>query len=284
MSEALPPLSGSQPGGRPARPNPLVAYLSRFDDGEVIRWAFRGLLLGAVGVLALDLRDLAREDGWFDAAPPLLPATAEPVLPPAVRDDGDGSETVDPRDKVTADEDALRRPIRFSLQPGGVLEATGTIDPGAAARFAEEIAQRGEYVETVSLNSPGGSLADALAMSELVREKGLATLVDEGAICASSCPLLLAGGKARRVAEKAAVGLHQFYADNLDGLDIPQAMADAQATTAQITRHLSEMGVDPALWLHALETPPRRLYYLSAEEMAGYGLVTGADAMARQDG
>ena len=34
------------------------------------------------------------------------------------------------------------------------------------------------------------------------------------------------------------------------------------------------MGVDPALWLHALETPPDRLYYLSPEELTTYKLVT----------
>ena len=51
-------------------------------------------------------------------------------------------------------------------------------------------------------------------------------------------------------------------------------MADAQATTARISRHLASMDVDPALWLHALDTPPRALYYFTAEEMARYRLAT----------
>ncbi len=46
--------------------------------------------------------------------------------------------------------------------------------------------------------------------------------------------------------------------------------------TALITRHLDAMGVDPALWLHALETPPNRLYYLSPEELQQHRLVTAA--------
>ena len=41
-------------------------------------------------------------------------------------------------------------------------------------------------------------------------------------------------------------------------------------------RVLADMGVDPALWLHALDTPPQALYYLSAEELAKYRLVTSA--------
>ena len=39
-------------------------------------------------------------------------------------------------------------------------------------------------------------------------------------------------------------------------------------------RHLSDAGVDAALWLHALETPPNQLYYFSAEELERYKLVT----------
>ncbi len=34
------------------------------------------------------------------------------------------------------------------------------------------------------------------------------------------------------------------------------------------------MGIDPALWLHALDTPPQALYYFSPEELAKYRLVT----------
>jgi hypothetical protein len=134
----------------------------------------------------------------------------------------------------------------------------------------------------VALNSPGGSVDDALAIGALIREQGLATSVAAGALCASSCPLVLSGGAERRAAEGAAVGVHQIYATVAPGA-LPtglraagEAMSDAQKTTAVITRHLSAMGVDPALWLHALETPPDRLYYLTPEEMTALRLVTVA--------
>ena len=67
------------------------------------------------------------------------------------------------------------------------------------------------------------------------------------------------------------MGLHQFYAAGR-GTAPEQAMADAQMTTARISRLLSEFGVDPAVWLHAMDTPPRSLYYLSKEELAKYKL------------
>jgi hypothetical protein len=113
-----------------------------------------------------------------------------------------------------------------------------------------------------------------------VRELGIATVVADGALCASSCPLFFAGGKTRSAGEKAAIGVHQFYAATLSETAPEQAMADAQATTARISRHLSEMGIDPALWLHALDTPPRALYYLSPDELAEYKLVTKVSSVA----
>ena len=259
-------------GDGATRANLFVRYVSRFDDGEIIRWAFRGMLVGTIIVLGLDLRDLASANGWAMTSVETAPTT-EPVLPPAV--EVDSPEGVnDPRPFVTTDDGLLGQPMTFSLESGGRLKAEGTIQPGTAERFAAEIAARGEYVKTVSLNSPGGALDDAMAMARLVREHGLDTQIMDGALCASSCPLVLAGGKHRAVEQKAAVGVHQFYAASQTSAGPEQVMADAQATTARISRHLVSMDVDPELWLHALDTPPRALYYFTAEEMTRYRLAT----------
>lgn len=255
-----------------SRPNWLIRYLSRFDDGEVVRWAFRGLLIGAIGVLVLDLRDLWIANAGLEAAETGA-GEAMPVLPPAV-ETGANAPSVDPRPFVTTGSDALAQPMGFTLSPGGRLDATGSIVPGTAARFAAEIEARGEYVRTVALDSPGGALDDAMEIAKLIREKGFATEVADGALCASSCPLVFAGGVSRQAGAKAAVGVHQFYSATVDDASPAQVMADAQATTARITRHLAAMDVDPALWLHALDTPPRALYYLSSGEMAKYRLVS----------
>jgi hypothetical protein len=270
-----PPLlpSAALPGAAPVRRNVLARYFSRFDDGELVRWAFRGLLLGAIGVLALDLRDLSRENGWWAPEAARLATPADPVLPPVIQTDGPVPSD-DPRRFVTADQQMLARSMTFTLRADGVLAAEGSIDPGSASRLAAELEARGEYVKVISLNSPGGALDDAMAMAKLIRGKGIAADVADGALCASSCPLLLAGGVMRTVGPMAAVGVHQFYAGTETPTAPAQAMADAQMTTARISRHLIDMGVDPALWLHALDTPPQALYYFSASEMARYRLVT----------
>jgi hypothetical protein len=269
------------PGTSPRPGNRLVRYLSRFDDGEVVRWAFLGMLVGAIGVLALDLRDLSEKSGWLSTEQATPAHMLEPILPPAV-ETGSPLPSVDPRRHVTVDEARLSRPMSFVLGTGGVLVAEGSIEPGTAARFESEIEARGEYVRTVSLNSPGGALDDAMAMAKLIHARGISAQVADGAICASSCPLFFAGGVTRTAGGKAAIGVHQFYAVTQGETGAAQAMSDAQATTARISRHLAEMDVDPALWLHALDTPPQALYYFSPEELTRYRLVTGPVATARK--
>ncbi|MEO3997042.1 hypothetical protein [Mesorhizobium sp. CAU 1732] len=266
--------------GSATQPGLFKRYVTRFDDGEIMRCAFYGLLIGAAMVIGLDIKALYDERAALDPLPTGGTVYVEPVLPPAVRTGTTQAPSVDPRENVTLDGDALRTPMTFELRPGGVLAAEGSIDLGAADRFASEIEARGEYVRTLSLNSPGGSLEDAMAIARLARDKGLSTQVPDGALCASSCPLVMAGGVVRTAGEKAAIGLHQFYAAT-NAVSAPaQAMSDAQATAARISRYLMEMDVDPTLWLHALDTPPQSLYYLSPDELAKYRLVTSGTPVA----
>lgn len=250
--------------------NRLVARLMRIEDGSILRVAFFALLAGTVSVLYLDFREMSAN------APEALTYKPQPILPPATTPDGDGGA----RPPVTTSPDLLEAPLDIALGAGGTLRLTGTIDPGAADRFASEIAARGEYVETILLDSPGGSVDDALAIGRLIREEGLDTQVANGGLCASSCPIIFASGAERLAGRSAAIGVHQIYAAALsanpvDALSVAGiAMADAQSVTADITRHLVLSGVDPALWLHALETPPDRLYYFTPEEMGDLNLVT----------
>lgn len=247
----------------------LLARFAAVSDGAILRTAFYALLAGTLTVLYIDYRELNAVDATTIATP------FQPVLPAF---DPNGPNLA-PGPEVTSDFDALREPLSIVLETGGVLRLTGTIDPGSSGRFAAEIGARGEYVKTVTFDSPGGSVEDAIAIGALIAEKGFATSVAAGALCASSCPLAFAGGRDRLATPHSAIGVHQVYAAVAGiaptGINAAgNAMADAQKTTATITRHLTVMGVDPAMWLHALETPPDRLYYFSPDELTQYKLVT----------
>lgn len=248
----------------------LWSRLAAIEDGTILRLAFYAMLAGAVSVLVLDYFALNDEQAVSETGhvgDPVLPAVDRPEIDPS-------SPAFRPHERVVTPHDILSQPLEIVLQAGGLLRLTGTIMPGAAAAFAEEVEQRGSYVETVVLDSPGGSVEDALAIAQVIRDKGYATAVEDGALCASSCPLLLAAGTSRQVAPTASVGVHQIYtaAGEASGLSPAQAMSDAQAITARIARRLTDYAVDPALWVHAMETPPDRLYYLTREELVRYGL------------
>jgi hypothetical protein len=254
---------------RPGFRQRLKTHLLSMDDGMMMRHFFHGLLVTALIFVIIDWSELSAANTAVPGFDPMQPQ-AVPILPPALTE----GEPQNAPPEITADPHVLKQAIRFELKPGGVLLAEGSIAPGAAARFAGEIEARGEYVKTVLLNSPGGAVGDALAMSKLIREKKLGTKVASGALCASSCPIVMAGGLIREAEKGAVIGVHQIFNGSTEKLSPEQAMSDAQRMTADVSRHLEDMGVTSGLWLHALETPPDRLYYLTPEEMTAFALTT----------
>jgi hypothetical protein len=257
-------------------------WLSDHPEETALRWIFRTALATTFAVLALDLANL---NGWIDrdelaltpaeSSPtlslPSIPAVLTPWLP---RSDRQLAPMPQP-------DGILGRPISFDLVGGGRLLATGTITPGSAEVFAAEIAKRGDYVTTVVLNSPGGSLGDALAMGRLIRERRLATEVEAGKYCASSCPLVFVGGVERRAGAKASIGVHQAFAMAQAAAPAPRdQMSDAQRISARCQRYLAEMGIDLQIWVHAMETPKDRLFVFTREELKTFKLVTAAQASA----
>ena len=248
----------------------VIDWAAAFEDGAIIRAAFFGLLTATGVILYLDYTEMSARKGAATAPDlsPILPGF-DPAAPAGT-----------PGPAVTTSIDLLRQPLEVRLAAGGVLTLTGTIDPGAAERFAAEIAAHGEYVKAVALDSPGGSVAEALAIGKLIREMGYTTSVAAGALCASSCPLVFASGKERLATDRSAIGVHQIYAAIPAGsltlrlAAAGNAMSDAQTLTAEISRYLAAMGIDAEVWLRALETPPERLTYFSPAELTGLKLAT----------
>ena len=254
----------------------LHGWLSGHPDQDVLRWIFRSVI--AITVAALSA-DLAAGNGWIAASDPSpgpetpqmspgpdlpIPSILAPWLP-----GGDRRVTPLPRpDGATA------KPMTFELVGGGRLLATGTITPGLSEKFAAEVARRGDYIRTVVLNSPGGSVNDALAMGRLIREKQFATEIESGRYCASSCPLVFAGGVERRAGDKASIGVHQVAAVASANVAPRDEMDVAQRISARCQRYLGEMGINLQVWVHAMETPHDRLFVFKPDELKSLNIVT----------
>lgn len=251
------------------------AWLADNPDDAILRFIFRGVVAVTIAALAYDLAgmngllkpdDAATPADTRQASPGIsVPAILAPLLP------GDRRGTPMPRP-----DGALAKPMTFELVGGGRLIATGTITPGVSEAFAAEIGKRSDYIKTVVLNSPGGSVGDALAMGKLIRDKKIATEVEAGKLCASSCPLVFFGGSERRAGDKAAIGVHQvFAASTPDPNAAPRDdMSDAQRISARCQRYLGDMGVNLQAWVHAMETPKDKLFIFKPDELKSLNIVT----------
>ena len=252
----------------------LRHWLANHADETLLRWLFRAVLAATVAVVALDYHDLTRQMAERANAPGLESPDAMPL--PSIKRERGARHGV-PSRKMEA---RLNGKMTFDLVDGGRLMAIGTIVPGTAKAFAAEVQKRGDYVKTVVLQSPGGSVDDALAMGRLIRARKFATEVGKDAYCASSCPLVFAGGVARLAGAQAGIGVHQIYAPPQPGLDTPADGFDsAQRITAMAETYLRDMGIDLGVWLKAMETPKDELYYFSPAELVKLKLATHAAGM-----
>jgi hypothetical protein len=256
------------------------AWLSDRADEAILRWIFRSVVMVTIAVLAVDL---ATMQGWIaipgQAATPAeielgspainLPGTLPSILAPLLPG---GDKRLVP---LPQPDGAMAQPMTFELVSGGKLMATGTITAGSSQSLAAEVGKRGDYVKTVVLNSPGGSVTDALAMGRLIRERKFATEVEAGKYCASSCPLVFAGGVERRAGNKSAIGVHQVAVNASDVLGPPRdEMSIAQNISARCQRYLGDMGISLQVWVHAMETPHDRLFVFKPDELKSLNLVT----------
>ena len=258
----------------------LPTWLTGNPDDQVLRWIFRTVVAVTIGVLAVDLANMSgltiggaltpsdmQTSSPNTSVPSMIPAILAPLMP------GGGRLTPMPQPDA-----AMAKQMTFELVGGGRLMATGTITPGIFETFSAEVTKRGDYIKTVVLNSPGGSVGDALAMGKLIRDKKLSTEVEAGKYCASSCPLVFVGGVERRAGDRAAIGVHQVFAMAGDVSGVKDGMNEAQRVSARCQRYLGDMGVSLQMWVHAMETPKEKLFVFKPDELKSLNIVTAATA------
>ena len=250
----------------------VAHWLHDRPDDHVLRWLFGLMVTATVAVIALDYTEMLQApERRIPQSPGLTTETAKPSAEPLPSRRGGERR---PGVLRTADK-ALGAPITFELAGDGRLIATGTVVPGAAETFAAEIEKRGGYVKTVVLHSPGGSVQDALKIGRLIRERKYNTEVQDARYCASSCPLMFAGGVERIAGPKAAIGVHQVSAlTAAANATMADGMNSAQRVSAEVQRYLRDMGVDSQVWVHAMETPSNELFYFKPDELLALKLAT----------
>jgi hypothetical protein len=157
------------------------------------------------------------------------------------------------------------------------LAIRGTIGPAAASWLRTQLDEAHLAPgDLVLLSSPGGDVAQALIMGEIIRSRALATAVGttdssgrvRPAYCASACVLIFAGGKPRYGVEGSLLGVHRFVTT----APVSDPIADAQRTTGMLLGYLTKMGVSSSVVEAMAQTSEVR--WLAPKEAVAMNLVT----------
>lgn len=260
----------------------------RDTEGAMLRTVFFALVTGSIAMLALDLSSMVeraqdaaiddtrtgpvemeppkesdQERPYFPKAMPIAPGTRPPVMPGLV-------------DRPSPSQLASR--MTFTADDNGSIAAVGRIEPGTASDFDTFLKDKGATVKRVYLHSPGGSVSDAITMARAIRKGGMATVVPDNAYCASSCPLVFAGGVEREAGKRVWIGVHQVFTLPSETGTLHDGLANAQRISAECQEHLVAMGVDPRVWIYAMKTAKHRLYVFTPKELADLKIVNKGQA------
>lgn len=241
------------------RPNPISRVLT-------------GVLIFQIGLAAMLFWDDLR-DGWqLPGLGPRAPSLTEPVRP------GDQTRRYRPDRAPVPGRPMPDTPLpeRLTLtvvEAGARVLLEGAISEGDAPRIAKLIDDLPQPPQGVILNSPGGSVQDALKLGRHLRASELTTALRDGDVCYSACPYLLAAGTSRDVPDTASVGVHQHFFGESTLLPAFVAVENIQRGQGEVMTYLDEMGIDPLVMRHALVTPPDEIYVLLPRELKAYSFI-----------
>lgn len=172
------------------------------------------------------------------------------------------------------------------------IAADGEIKDGDAKKLLDYIAANDiDYQNLIIINSPGGNVAAALELGQLVRKRGMRVMVGrtedeevEGAlktiqtynpgICASACVFVLMGGVEREISEDSRVGVHQFAPTSDELGSVASATSSTQTIMAGLQGYAMQMGVDASVLTLASSTAPEDMMWLEPRDMERLNLLT----------
>jgi hypothetical protein len=191
------------------------------------------------------------------------------------------------------------------------IAAEGRFVPGTAQRFKDFLGTLPGRTLPVFFHSAGGIAGDAVQFGKLLRERRMTAgigrtvteqcrvfvkqdacqrLIASGAEikarlrigdgqCHSACVLAFAGASSRRVGGGAILGVHSVRFDpklRREAMKRSPGAADVtvSAVHSNLQQYLATMGIDPQLQQVAAKVDPRRMYILSRDEIARFGIET----------
>jgi hypothetical protein len=125
---------------------------------------------------------------------------------------------------------------------------------------------------TLWLDSPGGLIAEAMKIGDIIAEKGMESIVLFRGRCYSSCVFIYAAAKTR--SGIGDVGIHRPFASEISASSLSYAeyLEKYDDLTPIMKRYFSKYGVSPSLVDAMNVIPSDEIKILSDEERDAYGL------------
>ena len=157
------------------------------------------------------------------------------------------------------------------------IYAKGSIEEGEARRFLRFLGAQEQWTGKtfLALDSPGGMVADALAIALLVERAKFMTSIGPGGRCASACVLIWAAGSRKFVTADGCVGVHNAFTVD-DKVTARWTAATRQNVASQangmMARWLKDHGAPANVTIKLLNTPSTNMYCLTPEDLAAWSV------------
>lgn len=151
---------------------------------------------------------------------------------------------------------------------GRFLAVAGGIKYGLAGQI-DLLLKAAPNVVGLLLDSPGGRLAEAIKVSDLVRGRSLDTFVSDE--CSSACTLVFVAGRNRLVGQYGRLGFHGSYFPGMSATELQRA-------NEELAGVYRSAGLSADFLARALQVAPESMWYPTREELQRARVTIGAPA------
>ena len=152
-----------------------------------------------------------------------------------------------------------------------VLFYFSEIEDGDTLGFRRAL--RNEQIDTLVLDSPGGSVSEGLQIAAIVNDLKINTYVPKQGLsfktgsCASACAYIYLAGKNKRA--DGLLGVHQAYSKNSNAKqEVGKTQSVIQFTVSEIIGFLNEFDTPPFVYEKMFSTLGNDMYYFDENELS----------------
>lgn len=176
--------------------------------------------------------------------------------------------------------------LLIALTPEKVLGSSVTIQESTFQLNGE--ITRGDYNELIrlmkenrgaliypgnfELNSPGGSVLEALKLGELIHASGLTVHVSDSAECHSACFILLASAQTRFLLGTVTIHRPYFSSGSYKHGSREQLLREQNTAISEAAEYLRRLFVPDNLVQHMIGTSSKEAYKLNARDISQLGM------------